>query len=99
MFFLQPLSCLGWSLFYVRNVLKERKMEIEGKKLDDIRVLPLMPTPPTPLPRHSPVAVDAISPVRARFTRINDTDLTSYKTKWQVGVTSFRIILTYTFPS
>jgi len=86
-------------IVYVRNVLKERKMEIEGKKLDDVRVLPPMPTPPTPLPRHSPIAVDAISPVRTRSTRINDTDLTSYKAKWQVGVNLFRITLTYTFPS
>ncbi|KAJ3486383.1 hypothetical protein NLJ89_g11815 [Agrocybe chaxingu] len=65
------------------NILKERKMQREGNAPGPSKLLPPMPTPPTPAPSLSRVQIGAPK-VAQPPNRVKVTSIASYNARWQV---------------
>jgi hypothetical protein len=65
-----------------RNVLKERRLEMERKSLSEAELLPPLPLSPmgTSQPPPAPKAV-----MQPALKRIDDQDLETYKAGWHVS--------------
>jgi hypothetical protein len=71
-----------------RNVLKERKLEMEGKSLNNPKPLPPMPIPDSEPP--PPVKAVVMQPA---FKRIEDRNRETYKARWHVSKVAVALTL------